>query len=100
MRGKPQSKVELFAAVRRDLRAGMSAREVQRTHHVTWRTVKAASDSVWPMQRAAYPDRGSKLDPFKPMIGEMLVADLDAPRKTTPHSDQDLRPTRRRAPPD
>lgn len=59
----------------------MSAREVQRTHHVTWRTVKAAAESAWPAGRAAYPQRGSKLDVFKPLIEEMLVADLDAPRK-------------------
>jgi transposase len=75
------SKAELYAAIRRDLRAGMSAREIQRTRHVTWRTVKAASESAWPAPRAAYPERGSKLDPFKPLIEEMLVADLDAPRK-------------------
>lgn len=75
------SKVELYAGIRRDLRAGTSAREIQRTRHVTWRTVKAAAESAWPSARAAYPDRGSKLDPFKPMIEEMLVADLDAPRK-------------------
>ena len=59
----------------------MSAREVQRTHHVTWRTVKAAAESAWPAGRAAYPQRGSKLDAFKPVIDEMLRADLDAPRK-------------------
>lgn len=74
------SRTELYAAIRRDLRAGLSAREIQRTRHVTWRTVKAAESSAWPAS-AAYPDRGSKLDPFKPVIEEMLVADLDAPRK-------------------
>ena len=73
------SKAQLYATIRGDLRAGLSAREVQRRHHVTWRTVKAAEDSAWPQPRAAYPARGSKLDPFKPVIEEMLVADLDAP---------------------
>lgn len=81
MSGGKQSKVELYAAIRSDLRAGQSVRKVQRAHHVTWRTVKAASESAWPMPRAAYPERASKLDPFKPAIEEMLVADLDAPRK-------------------
>ena len=71
----------LLGGPRRDLRAGLSTREIQRTRHVTWRTVKAAESSAWPASRAAYPDRGSKLDPFKPVIEEMLVADLDAPRK-------------------
>lgn len=74
-------RAKLYAAIRRDLRAGLSAREIQRTHHVTWRTVKAAESSAWPASRATYPDRGSKLDPFKPLIEEMVVADLDAPRK-------------------
>ncbi|MGC5629277.1 IS21 family transposase [Georgenia sp. Z1344] len=75
------SPTEVFAAIRRDLRAGLSSREIQRTRHVTWRTVKAASQSAWPPPRAEYPQRASKLDPFKPLIEEMLVADLDAPRK-------------------
>lgn len=81
MNNSPQSKVELYAAIRRDLWAGMSSRQVQRDRHVTWRTVKAASESAWPPQRAAYAERGSKLDPFKAVIEEMLVVDLDAPRK-------------------
>lgn len=46
-----------------------------------WRTVKAALGSAWPAQRATYPTRGSKLDPFKEVIDQILVADLDAPRK-------------------
>lgn len=29
-----ESKVELYAAIRRDSRAGLSNREIQRTHHV------------------------------------------------------------------
>jgi len=75
------SRFELFAAIRRDVRQGMSLREVQRTHQVGWRTVRAALDSAWPTPRAGYPQRTSKLDPFKPIVDEMLVADLDAPRK-------------------
>jgi hypothetical protein len=43
--------------------------------------VKAALDSVWPVQRADYPPWVSKLDPFKVVIDEILIADLDAPRK-------------------
>lgn len=76
-----QFRVELYAAIRRDARAGMTEREIQRTHHVGWRTVKAALDSAWPAERAAYPTRASKLDPFKDVIDEILVGDLDAPRK-------------------
>ncbi|MFI9538117.1 hypothetical protein ACIG56_33395 [Nocardia fusca] len=36
---------------------------------------------VWPAERKSYPRRGSKLDPFKLFIDEVLRADLDAPRK-------------------
>ncbi|MCA0252609.1 MAG: IS21 family transposase [Actinobacteria bacterium] len=75
------SKVELYAAIRRDARAGKSERELQRLHRVGWRTVKAALDSAWPAPRAPYPQRPSKLDPFHPVIDDILVADLDAPRK-------------------
>lgn len=59
----------------------MSPREIQRAHHVGWRTARDALDSAWPKPRAAYPRRASRLDAFRPVIDEMLVADLDAPRK-------------------
>jgi transposase len=75
------SRVELCAAIRRDARAGMSGRELQRVHGVGWRTVQAALASAWPAQRAPYPARASRLDPFKPLIDQILVEDLDAPRK-------------------
>lgn len=76
-----QSKVELYAAIRRDARAGMSGRALQAKYGVGWRTVQAATNMVWPAERKSYPRRGSKLDPFKPFIDEVLRADLDAPRK-------------------
>lgn len=74
-------RVQLFADIRREARDGVSQRQIQRRHRVGWRTVRAALDSAWPAQRAAYPSRPSKLDPFKPVIDEILAADLDAPRK-------------------
>ena len=77
----PNARVELYAAIRRDARAGVSSREIQRKHGVGWRTVQAAIASAWPPQRAAYPARVSKLDAFKPLIDDILRADLDAPRK-------------------
>ncbi|MFI1002461.1 hypothetical protein ACIP10_26805 [Streptomyces galbus] len=40
------SKVELYAAIRRDHRGGMSMRELERKHGVTWRTVRKALDSA------------------------------------------------------
>lgn len=76
-----RSKAQLYADIRRDARAGVGVRELQRRYGVGWRTVKAAMDSAWPMPRADYPSRASKLDPFKPVIDQMLTEDLNAPRK-------------------
>lgn len=75
------ARVELYAAIRRDARAGVSSREIQRKHGVGWRTVQAAIASAWPPARATYPPRASKLDAFKPVIDDILRDDLDAPRK-------------------
>ncbi|GAA5091468.1 IS21 family transposase [Nocardia iowensis] len=76
-----QSKVELYAAIRRDSRAGMSGRELQGKYNVSYRTVRAALASAWPAERKKYPPRASKLDEFKSTIDQWLRADLDAPRK-------------------
>lgn len=75
------SKVELYAAIRRDSRAGMSNRALQAKHGVGFRTVQKALASVWPEPRKELPPRESRLDQFKPVIDQMLRADLDAPRK-------------------
>ncbi|MGV9915588.1 IS21 family transposase [Streptomyces tendae] len=77
----PKSKVDLYAAIRRDARAGMSNRALQRKYGVGFRTVKAAMESVWPEPRKQLPPRKTRLDAFKPVIDQMLRADLDAPRK-------------------
>ncbi|WP_405531048.1 IS21 family transposase [Streptomyces canus] len=76
-----QSKVELYAALRRDAREGMSNRALERKYRVGWRTVQKALSSAWPQPREPYAPRRSKLDPFKPVIDQMLLADLDVPRK-------------------
>ncbi|MFH8520166.1 hypothetical protein ACH4CE_34830 [Streptomyces gelaticus] len=75
------SKVELYAAIRRDHRGGMSMRELERKHGVTWRTVRKALDSSWPEPRKKLPPRATGVDRYKPVIDEILRADLDAPRK-------------------
>ena len=75
------SKVELYATIRRDHRGGMSMRELERKHGVTWRTVRKALDSSWPEPRKKLPPRATTLDPYKALIDEILRADLDAPRK-------------------
>ncbi len=75
------SKVELYAAIRRDHRAGMTMRELERKYNVAWRTVRKALNSAWPEPRKPLPPRPSALDPYKAVIDGILRADLDAPRK-------------------
>ncbi|MFC3350246.1 IS21 family transposase [Streptomyces echinoruber] len=75
------SKVELYAAIRRDHRAGVAMRELERKYNVGWRTVRKALDSAWPEPRKPLPPRPSALDPYKAVIDGILRADLDAPRK-------------------
>jgi transposase len=77
----PPSKVELYAAIRRDARAGMSGRAIEKKYRVGRRTIVKALASAWPEPRKDTAPRGSRLDRFKPVIDEMLKADLDAPRK-------------------
>ncbi len=73
------SKVELYAAIRQDLRAGLSKRAIERKYGVGWRTVARATESVLPEPRKEYPPRPQKLDPYKPFIDELLRADLNGP---------------------
>jgi transposase len=78
----PKSKVELFAAIRRDSRAeGLGVRALARKYEVHRRLVREALGSAWPAERKKLPPRKSRLDPFKPAVDQMLRADLDAPRK-------------------
>lgn len=77
-----RSKVELFAAIRRDSRIeGLSVRGLARKYGVHRRMVREALTSAWPAPRRKLPPRKSRLDPFKPTIDAMLRVDLDAPRK-------------------
>ena len=78
---KQREKVELCAAIRRDARAGMSGRAIEKKYRVGRRTIVRALSSAWPEPRKQLPPRASRLDPFKPVIDEILKADLDAPRK-------------------
>lgn len=75
------SKVELVAAIRRDLRNGISRRAIQGKYQVSWHTVDEAAGSVWPTERERYPRRQSKVDQYAAVIDAILHADLDAPRK-------------------
>ncbi|MEV6818448.1 IS21 family transposase [Nocardiopsis dassonvillei] len=76
-----QSKTELYAAIRRDVRTGMTIRGVMRKHGVSHPTVTKALASAWPEPRKKLPPRPTRLDAYKPLIDAMLRADLDAPRK-------------------
>lgn len=75
------SKVELYAAIRRDVRAGMPIRAAERKYGVGYRTVRKALASVWPEPRKELPRRRTRLDPYHEVIDAWLRADLDAPRK-------------------
>ena len=76
------SRVELFAAIRRDARVEeVSIRELARRHGVHRRTVRQALAAAEPRARKAPTRSAPRLDPFKDVIDGMLRADLDAPRK-------------------
>jgi transposase len=74
--------VKLFAAIRRDARREeLSIRALADRHGVHRRTVRAALASALPPPRKQRVAQAPKLDPVKPLIDEMLTADLYAPRK-------------------
>lgn len=74
-------KVALYAAIRRDSRAGLSGRAIERKRQVSRRTVAKALAGDRPAPRKKLPPRSTRLDPYKSAIDEMLRADLDAPKK-------------------
>jgi transposase len=83
----PMSKIELYAAIRRDARAGLAMRALQRKYGVGFRTVQRALASAWPEPRKQPRPRATRLDAYKPLIDQLLLADLDAPASSgTPPS--------------
>lgn len=77
-----ESRVELFASIRRDARVhGLSIRALARRHRVARRTVRQALAAAEPPGRKPPKRRAPKLGPLKSVIDQMLLADLDAPRK-------------------
>ncbi len=77
-----ESRVELFARIRRDARVeGLSIRELARRHGVGRPTVRQALVQAEPPRRRPRVRSAPRLDPFKGAVDAMLVADLDAPRK-------------------
>jgi transposase len=76
-----RSRVELYAAIRRDARAGVVEPGAAAQARRGIRTVVAALESAWPKERKPVPKRGSRLDPYRGVIDGWPRQDLDAPRK-------------------
>ena len=77
-----ESRVELFARIRRDARVeGLSIRELARRHGVGRPTVRQALLQAEPPPRKPRVRTAPRLDAFKAAIDEMLRQDLNAPRK-------------------
>ncbi|MGP5673819.1 IS21 family transposase [Brachybacterium alimentarium] len=80
-KGTHPSRVDLYAAIRRDAKTGLSKRALQRKHGVGYRTVADALKSVWPKEPKPPSKRGSRLDAYRGVIDGWLCDDLDAPKK-------------------
>jgi len=77
-----ESRVELFAAIRRDARVEeLSIRELADRHRVHRRTVRQALASALPPQRKIPVRVSRRFEEHKPVIDQWLTDDLDAPRK-------------------
>ncbi|MCI0144225.1 IS21 family transposase [Arthrobacter bambusae] len=77
-----ESRVELFARIRRDARVeGLSVRALAVRHGVHRRTVRQALESAAPPERKPRQGVSWRLEPFKTAIDAMLVEDTTAPRK-------------------
>jgi transposase len=77
-----RSRVELFEQIRREYEFGIGTiHGVSRKFGVHRRDVRSAIESAQPPQRKASVRASPTLDPVKPFIEAMLVADKTAPRK-------------------
>lgn len=77
-----ESRVDLFARIRRDARVeGLSVRALAARHRVHRRTVRQALESASPPERKPRQGVAWRLEPFKPAVDAMLTEDTTAPRK-------------------
>ncbi|MHA7146542.1 IS21 family transposase [Arthrobacter sp. TmT3-37] len=77
-----ESRVEVFARIRRDARVeGLSIRELARRHGVGRPTVRQALGQAEPPPRKPRVRTAPRLEMFKPAIDVMLRRDLENPRK-------------------
>jgi transposase len=77
-----RSRVELFAAIRRDARVEeCSIRELADRYHVHRRTVRQALASAIPPPRKTPTRTSRRLEPFNAAVDGMLRSDLEAPKK-------------------
>ena len=77
-----ESRVDLYARIRRDFRVEeLSIRELSRRHGVARETVRAALLRAEPLPRKVPERVATRLAPFKAAIDGMLTEDLTAPKK-------------------
>ncbi|MGF9663171.1 IS21 family transposase [Arthrobacter crystallopoietes] len=77
-----ESRVELFAQIRRDSRVEeLSVRALALRYRVHRRTVRQALESATPPERKPRQGVSWRLEPFKAAIDAMLIEDTTAPRK-------------------
>ena len=77
-----RSRVEQFAAIRRDHRVeGLSIRALADRHGVHRRTVRQALESAVPPARKTSQRIAPRLEPYRAAIDAMLRSDVDAPKK-------------------
>ncbi len=77
-----ESRVDLFARIRRDARFdGLSVRALAVRDGVHRRTVRQALSSALPPERKPRQGVSRRLESFKAAIDAMLVEDTTAPRK-------------------